>query len=224
MKDFDYILEKILSDKKFSRSEQEAFDKVLESASYSESQLALLRSKLFDHIKGMFDSKEERGLVEALEDLNKALLPPQKANVMAEAHFSPGLDCLDAINRQIRYAKSTLDICVFTISDNRIVDNIEDAHTRGVKVRIISDDDKQYDRGNDIFRMKDFGIPVVTDSTSNHMHHKFAIIDQKVVICGSYNWTRSAATRNNEDIVVQDTPVIVKGFISEFERLWKEFS
>ena len=108
--------------------------------------------------------------------------------------------------------------------DNDIAAALLDAKGRGVHVRIISDNDKLFDRGSDVQKLMEAGIPTVLDKTDHHMHHKFAIIDKKVVICGSYNWTRSAATRNNEDIVVQDTPIIVRGFIAEFNRLWQEFS
>ncbi|MCM8526010.1 MAG: phospholipase D-like domain-containing protein [Lentisphaeraceae bacterium] len=224
MKDFNYILEKIFSDKKVSRSEKEALDKVLESKDYSESQIANLRSQLFDYAKTLFDSEDDRKVIECIEDLNKALLPEIKPRPNATAYFSPGLDCLDAINREIRSAKSSLNICVFTISDNRISDEIINAWNRGVKVRIITDDDKQYDKGSDIFMLKSKKIPLVTDSTPDHMHHKFMTADDAIVICGSYNWTRSASTRNNEDIVVLENPVIVHAFNDEFERLWKQFS
>jgi phosphatidylserine/phosphatidylglycerophosphate/cardiolipin synthase-like enzyme len=151
MKDFEYILEKVLSDKKFSRSEKEALDKVLKAGEYNHHQLAELRSKLFDHIREQFESKEERDLIDCLEGLNKALLPKapkQQANSMAEAHFSPGFECQGAINRQMRNAKKSIDICVFTISDNQIVDEILKAHKRGIEVRIVTDDDKQHDKGN----------------------------------------------------------------------------
>lgn len=224
MKDFDYILEKIFSDKKVSRSEKEALDKVLDSKKYSLSQLASLRSQLFDFAKKKVDSEDDRKIIECIEEINKALLPEVKPAPEAFAYFSPGLDCLDAINREIRRAKSSLDVCVFTISDNRISDELIEAWNRGVKVRIITDDDKQYDKGSDIFQLKSRQIPLVTDSTPDHMHHKFMIADKTIVICGSYNWTRSAATRNNEDIVVLENPVIVHSFVDEFERLWKQFS
>lgn len=224
MKDFAYILEKIFSDKKVSRSEKEALDKVLESKNYSESQSANLRSQLFDYAKTLFNSESDRQIVDCIEDINKALLPEVTSQPEASAYFSPGLECLGAINNEIRQAKSSLNICVFTISDNRISEEIANAWNRGVKVRIITDDDKQYDKGSDIFSLKDKKIPLVTDSTPDHMHHKFMTADDSIVICGSYNWTRSASTRNNEDIVVLDNPAIVDAFNDEFERLWQQFS
>jgi phosphatidylserine/phosphatidylglycerophosphate/cardiolipin synthase-like enzyme len=56
------------------------------------------------------------------------------------------------------------------------------------------------------------------------MHHKFAVFDKAKALTGSYNWTRSAATSNRENILVTDDPRAVEGFGREFERLWKAFA
>jgi phosphatidylserine/phosphatidylglycerophosphate/cardiolipin synthase-like enzyme len=56
------------------------------------------------------------------------------------------------------------------------------------------------------------------------MHHKFAVIDGKTLLTGSYNWTRSAADFNEENVVVTDDPRLVSSFAAEFEKLWKKFS
>lgn len=224
MKDFEYILEKIFSDGNVSRSEKEALNKVLDSKHYSYGQMNALRSKLFDYAAKQLDSEGDRKILKCVEEINKLLLPEQKTVPEAYACFSPGLDCLDAITREIRRAKSTIDICVFTISDNRISDEIVEAFRKGIRVRIITDNDKQYDRGSDIRMLEDKGVPLVTDSTPDHMHHKFMIVDNEILVSGSYNWTRSAATGNNENIIVMDNPVAVHAFTDEFERLWKQFS
>jgi cardiolipin hydrolase len=52
--------------------------------------------------------------------------------------FSPGPDCRKLIISEIAKSEDTIDICVFTISDNQIKDAIISAHHRGIKVRIIS--------------------------------------------------------------------------------------
>ena len=51
------------------------------------------------------------------------------------------------------------------------------------------------------------------------MHHKFCVIDDKIAITGSYNWTYYAETRNIENIVITDNPDIVNRFSTEFNRL-----
>ena len=120
-------------------------------------------------------------------------------------------------------AKQTLDICVFTISDDRLSGVILDAHTRGVTVRIISDNDKVYDDGNDIRRLNESGIPVRVDHSEYHMHHKFALFDGRLLANGSFNWTRSATTNNDENLVVTDDANLVRVFGLQFGKLWQQF-
>ena len=62
------------------------------------------------------------------------------------------------------------------------------------------------------------------DQTDAHMHHKFAVYDDARLLSGSYNWTRSAANYNQENLVVTSDRAIVERFGSEFERLWSDFS
>lgn len=56
------------------------------------------------------------------------------------------------------------------------------------------------------------------------MHHKFAIIDQEVLINGSFNWTRNAITANNENVLITNHPDLVKPYKGEFDKLWKTFA
>lgn len=51
------------------------------------------------------------------------------------------------------------------------------------------------------------------------MHHKFCIIDDALLITGSYNWTYNAENRNIENIVISDVPSVIEEFKNEFSRL-----
>ncbi len=55
------------------------------------------------------------------------------------------------------------------------------------------------------------------------MHHKFALFDGARLMTGSYNWTRSAAQHNHENLVVSDDHELVGAFGKTFERLWASF-
>ncbi|KAF5835208.1 hypothetical protein DUNSADRAFT_7750 [Dunaliella salina] len=123
----------------------------------------------------------------------------------------------------LRSAQRSLDICVFTITCDEIADVLFDAHKRGVQVRIISDDDQMASNGSDVARLRRAGIAAKIDNSKAHMHNKFAIIDQRLLMNGSFNWTRQAAIGNNENVVVQDTPQLVSDFGKYFESLWKQF-
>ena len=162
-----------------------------------------------------------------LEDVIKLLQtqsnPSQRPDV-AEAHFSPGDDCVRRIAGLLTRERSKVDICVFTITDDRISSAITDAHKRKVAVRIISDDDKATDRGSDIDRLADAGIPVRVDRTPYHMHHKFALFDDSLLLTGSYNWTRSAARNNEENFIVSGDYRFIEPYAELFERLWSDFA
>ncbi len=140
-----------------------------------------------------------------------------------EVFFSPGDDCVNHIIELINNASSQIDICVFTISDDRITRAIVDAMRNKVQIRIISDNDKLFDTGSDIHDLSRIGLEVKIDNSTNHMHHKFCIIDKKIALTGSYNWTRSAALYNQENLLSTENSMVVEKFSAEFERLWDSY-
>jgi phosphatidylserine/phosphatidylglycerophosphate/cardiolipin synthase-like enzyme len=147
--------------------------------------------------------------------------------------FSPGPQCLRQIVHRFFACRRTADVCVFTITDDRITKAVLDAHRRGVFVRIISDNEKQHDPGSDIRKFRDAGIEVKLDDhhtrgpsdpgINGHMHHKFAVFDGARLITGSYNWTRGAADDNFENLIDTADPALVAAFAAEFARLWDRF-
>ncbi|MFD2245360.1 phospholipase D-like domain-containing protein [Pontibacter ruber] len=138
------------------------------------------------------------------------------------ACFSPGNDCLNAILDSITTAEYSLKICVFTISDDRITAAIKQAHASGIEVKLLTDNEKLFDKGSDIRELAAAGIETRVDVTQNHMHHKFALIDNEALLTGSYNWTRSAANYNHENLLVTNQRDLVTAYLVEFDRLWKE--
>ncbi|MEM1031183.1 MAG: phospholipase D-like domain-containing protein [Myxococcota bacterium] len=138
--------------------------------------------------------------------------------------FSPGDGPVREIQERLHRAREAVDICVFTITDDRLAKSILACHRRGVPVRVISDDDKAHDRGSDIRRLRDAGVPVRVDQSEHHMHHKFALFDRRTLLTGSYNWTRSAARFNREHVVFLDDPGLVRTFGDHFEELWRAFA
>ncbi|MEG3051001.1 MAG: phospholipase D-like domain-containing protein [Thermomonas sp.] len=156
-------------------------------------------------------------VVKTLDTANEA------APIVSSAYFSPGDTCLRRLTDLMRGCRETLDICVFTIADDRLTDAILDCHARGVQVRVVSDNDKQHDSGSDIARLRDRGVPVRLDDSPYHMHHKFALVDGRVLANGSFNWTRSATEKNDENLVVTDDANLVRVFGLQFEKLWQQF-
>lgn len=67
------------------------------------------------------------------------------------------------------------------------------------------------------------GIQVRQNNSSYLMHHKFIVIDGRLVITGSFNWTRQAIMGNSENLIVTDLRELVSSYLSEFEQLWNSF-
>jgi len=55
------------------------------------------------------------------------------------------------------------------------------------------------------------------------MHHKFVVIDNRILITGSFNWTRQAIIGNKENLIVTTHSKLVPLYRSEFEKLWIAF-
>lgn len=65
-------------------------------------------------------------------------------------------------------------------------------------------------------------VDVRQDGNSYTMHHKFFIIDESIVVLGSFNFSRNAEERNNENILIIYDPAIAAAFKAEFDRLWAQ--
>ncbi|KAF9985070.1 hypothetical protein BGZ75_003364 [Mortierella antarctica] len=151
--------------------------------------------------------------------------PSDGSNVFVNPIFFPSEQSFQQLVKTLDGAKKSLDICVYTITDDHLASAIIRAHERGVKVRIISDNEKADDLGSDVKRLRDDNdIPTRVDKSTSFMHHKFAVIDDSLVINGSYNWTKGARFDNRENLTLTNYPKAVQGFKSEFERLWNDFA
>lgn len=162
------------------------------------------------------------GPIKALEQVIELLSTKPASERHSAAFFSPGYSCVQELLRQLEAAQKSADICVFTITDDRITEAILRAHRRGIEVRVVTDDDKAHDLGSDIHRLSMEGVPCKMDiGNTAHMHHKFAIFDGTMLVNGSFNWTRSASEQNQENLITTDDDVLVSAFQERFEELWE---
>ena len=220
--EIDDILTATLADRQLTRSERRALQAVLDDRRASEAVLALFRSRAFALARESVTDARARQVISWLEETVQALLPTRRVpeGSRTEAHFSPGDGPLRAIVKLIEEARGSIDVCVFTVTDDRLSRALVNAHQRGVRVRVVSDDEKALDLGSDLQRLQDAGLPVRLDRAESHMHHKFALFDGRLLLTGSYNWTRGAARDNEENFVVTGDGRLLTAFGRCFERLW----
>ena len=222
-------IEASLADARLSDDEKRGLVQAMREASPPEEGLRQLRNRAFELVRERLAAGTDTdplGLLRWLEGVVRALDVGRSpaGTLHTSASFSPGPACLLAIQSQLRAARRRLDICVFTLSDDRITEDVLAAHRRGVAVRIVTDNDKELDAGSDIAALRSAGVPIAVDRTDAHMHHKFAIVDDTWLLNGSYNWTRSACFHNEENVVLCNDPGLVRQFQVQFDTLWSRFA
>lgn len=218
------ILAETIDDYRLSRKERQALDALFGELEREEDR-AEVRRLAFERARATLADPGPRAVLDWLEEVVRVLhraAPAPAAGDVAEAWFSPGDDCVRRLTRFLASARATLDVCVFTITDDRIARALLDAHGRGVAVRIVTDDEKVQDLGSDVEHLRSAGLAVVTDRSEFHMHHKSAIADGSYLLTGSFNWTRSAARDNEENFIITSAPRLVSAFARTFEALWSK--
>ncbi|HWN96017.1 MAG TPA: phospholipase D-like domain-containing protein [Methylomirabilota bacterium] len=217
-----------LADGQLDRAERDTFRKWLAESAAVGQKRAVYQSIAFDLAREAIERSavNHHSVLNWLERVVMLLTPLAQAPAVvdtADARFSPQHDCAGHIIQLFDNVRVAVDICVFTITDNRISEAIARAHRRGVNLRIITDDDKVFDEGSDIQRLSAAGVPVRVDITEYHMHHKFAIFDGAMLLNGSYNWTRSAALYNEENYILTGDARLIRPFAELFQQLWEKF-
>jgi phosphatidylserine/phosphatidylglycerophosphate/cardiolipin synthase-like enzyme len=222
--ELDYLLNQWLADRRLQSAERKSLIDWMTRHAHDDGKRAIARSRAFAAARSVV-APDQLAVLDWLEEVVKIAARPTEPGgprlEAAAAFFSPGTACIQEVLRQFDMARQSCDICVFTVTDDRITSAILRAHGRGVKVRIITDDEKSHDLGSDVERLQAAGIPCKMDvGQPAHMHHKFALFDGKRLMSGSFNWTRSASEQNEENLIVTPDPDLVSAFAERFEMLW----
>ena len=149
---------------------------------------------------------------------------------------------LQHIALQLGQAKRSIDMALFVFSAQELADVLQEKHLQGVQVRLLADPgfasrpfsevldllgvsmpdrNCMLETGNQPFQTPLKGVGTPRLARGDKLHHKFAVIDNKTAITGSFNWSPSAAHTNDETLLVIDSPEVAAHFTREMNRLWR---
>lgn len=142
----------------------------------------------------------------------------------SEVYFSPNGGVRQRLVRAIEDSHKSIDIAVYNFTASELAEALYAAKARGVRIRVLTDQERAQTGGSGIRGLRLNGVPVRALGVPEQslMHHKFAVFDERIVVTGSYNWTNSAEHVNYENVIVLDDPGVVNRFRQEFHRLWRE--
>ncbi|XP_042294529.1 mitochondrial cardiolipin hydrolase [Sceloporus undulatus] len=164
-----------------------------------------------------------------VEGLLSEAPPPSSSSSSPE---SPPCDCplphresaLSRLLARLLSARRSLELCVFAFSSPQLRRAVILLHRRGVRVRVVTDTDYMALNGSQIGLLRLAGIQVRHDQETGYMHHKFAIVDRKILITGSLNWTTQAIQNNRENVLIVEDKDCVNIFLEEFEKIWEDYN
>jgi hypothetical protein len=137
-------------------------------------------------------------------------------------YFCPQDNCSINLINQINRAVSTIDVAIYSFTHSEISRALISAKNRGVVVRVIFDSGQTNSEYSEYAKLDEYGFDVKKKSGDGYMHNKFMVIDSKIVITGSFNYSMNADTKNNENIIVLGDEFLASKYVFEFNRLWKE--
>jgi phosphatidylserine/phosphatidylglycerophosphate/cardiolipin synthase-like enzyme len=140
-----------------------------------------------------------------------------------EIYFAPDSDIEKRLLARINHAKHSIYFLVYAFTNQKIAKALVNAHHRGVVVKGVFDKAQdKYQKYSRYGWLKSKGLLVKYDKNRYKLHHKVIIIDEKVVVTGSYNFTNKANKINAENIMVIKSRVVAKSYINEFEKIYKK--
>lgn len=143
------------------------------------------------------------------------------------AHFNDKLGADDfskLIVNSIDQAEKTVDIAVYSMDSQDILDALFRAAKRGVTVSAIFSDKRQ-EIIAELFKDKPDNIKIgfIPSDVSRYMHHKFLLVDRGLsrqkLFFSSYNFTHFQGLYDPSFILETGRPELVAVFGKEFDRL-----
>lgn len=163
--------------------------------------------------------------------LSLAVATPSTAEMAVQACFSPQGRCAAHIAKEIEQAKKELLVAVYAFTSDGLAEAVTQAKKRGVNVQVIID--QEFDARNEKSKgrflesqkipvRRSSGLKAPTDRENGLMHQKFAIIDRKTLLTGSYNWTHSADSLNDENLLMfRDAGPLAEEYRKIFMQVWE---
>jgi len=140
-----------------------------------------------------------------------------------EVYFSPDDGTMKRLLKLVRSAEKSVLFMAYSFTDDDLAQAMLDRSEEGVLVRGVFDEGQaKSNLGGEYERLLENGADVRLDGNRRGMHHKVILIDDRIVVTGSYNFSNNAKTRNDENTLIVHSAEVAALYREEFERVWGE--
>jgi len=142
---------------------------------------------------------------------------------LVEIYFSPDNNFEKRVISLINNAKDSINFLAFAFTNSKIADALVLAKDRGVVVSGVFDKaQNSYQKYSKYKYLKNKNLDVKLDKNKFKLHSKVIIVDEKVVVTGSYNFTKKANNKNAENSIVIFDEDIAKKYIDNFNEIYNK--
>ena len=132
-------------------------------------------------------------------------------------YFSPVDHVMDKLVGLVNGAKKSIRFMAFTYTDQNLAKAMISRFNAGVDVAGVLEN-RGASQGA-LVPLACAKVPVKLDGNKYTMHHKVIIIDNSIVITGSFNFTRTADTANDDNVLVIYDPAVAQQYLAEFNKV-----
>jgi phosphatidylserine/phosphatidylglycerophosphate/cardiolipin synthase-like enzyme len=140
---------------------------------------------------------------------------------LIEVFFSPQDGTLEHILDAVNKAKESIHFLAYSFTSDELADTLIERAKAGVTVSGVFDKD-QYNsnEGTEFDTLVTAGIDARLDGNPRLMHHKVILIDDEIVITGSYNFSNNAEHNNDENTLIIHNQAIAAVYLAEFRQIY----
>lgn len=127
--------------------------------------------------------------------------------------------CESVIVSLINNSKKSIKVLAYNWTSVNIANAIAAAHRRGVEVRIILDKENQSRENEAVVIVNNNSSELNIRSISGISHNKVMIIDDSIVCTGSYNFSKAANERNDENLLVIRSAEVATRYTTAWNKI-----
>lgn len=141
-------------------------------------------------------------------------------NIRVDTYFSPDDGVANALASLLNGAQESIHFLAFSFTSNELGDIVRAKADAGLDVHGVMDDEQiRSNQGTEFDPFRQADLDVLIDGIDGQMHHKVFIVDGRIVVIGSYNFSQSAETRNDENILIVYDERVAEQYMKEFDRV-----
>lgn len=142
--------------------------------------------------------------------------PPASAPQGVQVYFSPHGGATEAVVNALDHATNSVLVQAYSFTSAPIAKALVDAHRRGVEVHVILDGSQRTEKYSEADFLHDNEIPTLIDARHAIAHNKIIIVDDYLLLTGSFNFTKAAEEKNAENLLVINDPALAKRYFENW--------